>query len=80
MSIIDKILSGTIIIGVLIISTFWYLNIVYTSVFGVIYTLVLWDDIYDKFRVSYIILFVAFKTGKIGSDVRLNDIVVLAFL
>ena len=47
---------------------------------SVIYTLVLGDDRYDKLRVSYIIPLVAFKNGKIGSDVRLNDIVVLVFL
>lgn len=47
---------------------------------SVIYTLVLGDDRYDKLRVSYIIPLVAFKTGKIGSDVRLNDIAVLVFL
>lgn len=143
LSLIDKMLIGTIVIGLIVISILCYRNILYATVFSIIYTLVLWgmiwlsewlhnkkwqeniekykealsnlkkllgkydlyeknkikqliykykqdadeiekamnkwDDIYNRLKVSYIIPFVAFMAGKIGNDVSLNDIVVLAF-
>lgn len=38
-----------------------------------------WDDIYTELKVSYAIPFIAFVAGKIGNDLSLNDIIILAF-